>query len=130
LANFVGFLRRLSRDTIWAIFESRPTWPFCGFGPFNSGARNPKKQFFTTAIYGRGGVTYFLPLTADFAFSTPSLTCSALCLASLFCALAIRGNFIRFFLIIVMARVKSTARYVGSAAAGGSGSEGRESGGL
>jgi hypothetical protein len=35
-----------------------------------------------------------------------------------------------FFLIIVMARVKSTAWYVGSAAAGGSGSEGRESGGL
>jgi hypothetical protein len=65
-------------------------------------------------------VACFSVLTAIFAFSTPSLMPA---LASLSCALAIRGSFAHFQMI-AMAHVRSTAQYVGGAVSGGSGGEG------
>jgi hypothetical protein len=70
-------------------------------------------------------MTYFSPLTTIFVFIMCLLSHALLsCLASLPSALATRGDSVHF-LTFAMARVKSTAHFVGAATR--SGNEGHES---
>jgi hypothetical protein len=59
-----------AKDTFhssWAIFQSRPSWPFRSFKLFTSHTSICREPFFTVAIYSRGGVNCFLPLIATLA---------------------------------------------------------------
>jgi hypothetical protein len=83
--------------------------------------RGLRKLFFTPAIYSRGDGEFLL-LTMVVAFSALSSTILALVPSFAFCSFASRGSFA--LVTPEMAPIKSTAHFVGTAAA--SGGKGRD----